>query len=140
MLKTLAISHGKHFYIIFRNGMSKKSKKNAKIDTPAAPAINSPITLDKSNQIVLQILAKPGAKQNAITGITSEGIGVQINAPPSEGEANTELVKYISSVLGLRKSDVTFDRGFKSRQKQLKIDCMLTVDEIKQKLENEIEK
>lgn len=43
-------------------------------------------------------------------GITTEGVGVQINAPPSEGEANTELVKYMASVLGLRKSDVVFDK------------------------------
>lgn len=43
-------------------------------------------------------------------GITDEGVGVQINAPPSEGEANTELVKYMASILGLRKSDVIFDK------------------------------
>lgn len=37
-------------------------------------------------------------------------MGVQINAPPVEGEANTELVKYLASVLGLRKSDVSLDK------------------------------
>lgn len=74
-------------------------------------------------------MAKPGAKQNAITGtktkiwrrplffiswnftgITDEGVGIQINAPPTEGEANTELVKYVASVLGLRKSDIMLDK------------------------------
>lgn len=28
----------------------------------------SPISLDKSNNIIIQVLAKPGAKQNGITG------------------------------------------------------------------------
>jgi hypothetical protein len=37
-------------------------------------------------------------------------VGVQINAPPVEGEANTELVKYMAAVLGVRKSDVSLDR------------------------------
>ena len=37
-------------------------------------------------------------------------MGVQINAPPVEGEANTELIKYMAAVLGLRKSDISLDR------------------------------
>lgn len=44
------------------------------------------------------------------SGITDEGVGIQISAPPTEGEANIELVKYVASVLGLRKSDIVFDK------------------------------
>lgn len=43
-------------------------------------------------------------------GISDQGVGIQINAPPTDGEANTELVKYVASVLGLRKSDVALDK------------------------------
>lgn len=42
--------------------------------------------------------------------ICSDGVGVQINAPPTDGEANAELIKYLSKVLGLRKSDLSLDR------------------------------
>lgn len=42
--------------------------------------------------------------------IGNEAVGVQINAPPVEGEANTELVKYMAAVLGLRKSDISLDK------------------------------
>lgn len=42
--------------------------------------------------------------------MSDESVGVAISAPPVEGEANTELVKYLASVLGMRKSDVTLDR------------------------------
>jgi uncharacterized protein YggU (UPF0235/DUF167 family) len=42
--------------------------------------------------------------------IGSEAVSVQISAPPVEGEANTELVKYMAAVLGLRKSDVSLDK------------------------------
>lgn len=44
------------------------------------------------------------------TDISEEAIGVAISAPPVEGEANTELVKYLAAVLGARKSDVSLDR------------------------------
>ena len=45
-----------------------------------------------------------------LKGITDEAVGVAIAAPPQEGEANAELVKYLASILCLRKSDVTLDR------------------------------
>jgi uncharacterized protein YggU (UPF0235/DUF167 family) len=44
------------------------------------------------------------------TDISEEGVAVQIAAPPVDGEANTEVVKYIASVLGVRKGSVQLDR------------------------------
>lgn len=66
-------------------GKSKAGVESAKNDAKAMPAKEaSPISVDKSGNICIQILAKPGAKQNGITGIGFEGVGVQIAAPPSE--------------------------------------------------------
>lgn len=42
--------------------------------------------------------------------ISEEGVGVQISAPPVEGEANIELVRYIAEILGLRKGDISLDK------------------------------
>ena len=42
--------------------------------------------------------------------ISEEAVGVQIAAPPADGEANTELVKYLSKLLNVRKSDISLDR------------------------------
>lgn len=44
------------------------------------------------------------------TDIGSEAVSVQINAPPVDGEANTELVQYLATVLGLRRSDISLDK------------------------------
>ena len=52
-------------------------------------------------------------------GIGDEGIGVQIGARPVDGEANTELIKYMASVLGVRKSDISLDRVSPYRSKIL---------------------
>lgn len=52
-----------------------------------------------SNGIQLTILAKPGAKQSKITNIGEDSIGVQISAPPKEGQANEELIDFISQVI-----------------------------------------
>lgn len=45
-----------------------------------------------------------------IPDLTTEAVGVAIAAPPSEGEANAELCRYLSKVLELRKSDVVLDK------------------------------
>jgi len=44
---------------------------------------------------------------------------VAIAAPPTEGQANEELIEYIASVLGTKKRQVSLDRGGKSRSKVL---------------------
>lgn len=107
-----------------REMSSTKSKKLSQKITSKVEVnreTNAPVSTNKSGNVTIRILAKPGAKQNCITDITDEGVGVQIAAPPVEGEANTELVKFFSKVLGLRKSDVSLDRGSKSRNKMLVI-------------------
>lgn len=42
--------------------------------------------------------------------MTAEAVGVAIAAPPSEGEANAELCRYLSKVLEVKKSEVTLDK------------------------------
>ncbi|CAI0428353.1 unnamed protein product, partial [Linum tenue] len=48
--------------------------------------------------VAITIHAKPGAKSASITDISDEAVGVQIDAPAKDGEANAALLDYISSV------------------------------------------
>uniref|UniRef100_A0A1B0CTH8 Uncharacterized protein n=1 Tax=Lutzomyia longipalpis TaxID=7200 RepID=A0A1B0CTH8_LUTLO len=95
------------------------SGKGAKSDEkpPKDTAVPSAVSTDKNGCICIRINAKPGAKHSQITDVSEDGVGVQISAPPVEGQANTELVKFLADTLALRKSDVSLDRGSKSRQK-----------------------
>lgn len=45
-----------------------------------------------------------------IEDISEESVGVQISAPPVDGEANAELLKFMSKTLGVRKSDVVLEK------------------------------
>lgn len=120
-------------------GNSKKSSgKSANTSEETKTPTISAVSVNKSGEIVLRIHAKPGAKQNGITDISAEAIGVQIAAPPVDGEANTELVKYISKVLQLRKSDLSLDRGSKSREKILLVaKDSITIDRATQLIKTE---
>lgn len=122
-----------------KGAKSNKKSKNDANTTAVQATPPGPIATDKSGNISIKIHAKPGAKQNAITDITDDGIGIQIAAPPIDGEANTELIKYLSVVLKIRKSDLNLDRGSKSREKTVLVDktSSLSVDRIKELLEHE---
>ncbi|KAK2488725.1 hypothetical protein MC885_010068 [Smutsia gigantea] len=99
-----------------------------------------PVAVDPKGRVTIAIHAKPGSKQNAVTGLTAEAVSVAIAAPPSEGEANAELCRYLSRVLALRKSDVVLDKGGKSREKVVKLLASTTPEEVLEKLKKQVEK
>nr|XP_046491408.1 UPF0235 protein C15orf40 homolog isoform X1 [Neodiprion pinetum] len=123
-----------------KKGSSKKAREKVKTVflRVLQPRLTCPVTLDKSGNVLIKIQAKPGAKHNNVTDISEESVGVAISAPPVDGEANTELVKYLTSVLGVRKSDVSLDRGSKSRQKTVIVSNQ-TVERVLEKLREEMQ-
>ncbi|NXW83137.1 CO040 protein, partial [Alopecoenas beccarii] len=105
---------------------------------PVGPGdATGPVVLAGDGCVRVAVRAKPGARCSAVTDVTAEAVGVAIAAPPSEGEANAELCRYLSKVLEVKKSEVTLDKGGKSRDKVVKILVSMTPDEILEKLKKE---
>jgi len=100
--------------------MMKKSKdasKNKK-EQPEEKKSNTPASIyGRDGKTFIVIDAKPNSKVSSIVGVTDEGVRVNIGAPPKEGEANKELVEFLASALGVRKTDVSLDKGSKSKSK-----------------------
>jgi len=68
----------------------------------------------------------PNAKQDEVLGWEEDAAGrevlrIKIKAPPVEGKANKHLLAFVSSWLGLRKSQFAIGRGDKSRVKTLDV-------------------
>ncbi|XP_063170129.1 UPF0235 protein C15orf40 homolog [Candoia aspera] len=117
--------------------MPRKGKAQTKdLVKPSVPPV--PVATDKSGSVIISVHAKPGSKQNAVTDLTNDAVSVAIAAPPSEGEANTELCRYLSKVLEVKKSDVVLEKGSKSREKVVKILAPLTPEDVLEKLRKEI--
>ncbi len=81
---------------------------------------------------LLFVYVQPKAKKNEIEGIDEwrGRLKVKIQAPPVEGKANKELVKFLSKVLG---ADVEIVRGETSREKDLLVKG-LKAEEVKKRL------
>ncbi|XP_076443875.1 UPF0235 protein C15orf40 homolog isoform X1 [Babylonia areolata] len=133
-----------NFWVQPVSRMPKKQKLNKAAAVPvaegAAVAAESPVVQNSNNTVTIKILAKPGAKHNSVTDLSSEGVGVQIAAPPVDGEANVELVRFLASVLGLRKSDLSLEKGSRSRNKSVVVSGGLSSEVVRSRLQSEVQK
>ena len=59
----------------------------------------------------------PNAPRNEIVGLADGVLGVRVAAPPVKGQANRELVAFLSQLLGVGKSSLAIIRGHTSRNK-----------------------
>ena len=66
---------------------------------------------------LLKLRVTPGAKKSEIMGEAGGRLRIRLQAPPVEGKANRELVRFIARELGLKKNRVALAGGEKSREK-----------------------
>jgi len=63
----------------------------------------------------------PNAPRNGIVGFEGGVLGVKVAAPPVKGQANRELVAFLSQLLGVSKSSLAIIRGHTSRNKLISV-------------------
>ncbi|WP_269542508.1 DUF167 domain-containing protein [Cerasicoccus fimbriatus] len=69
----------------------------------------------------LSILATPKASRSEVVGWQEGALKVRIAAPPVDGKANAELLKFLAKYLGVAKRDVALVSGEGSRRKVVEI-------------------
>ncbi|XP_054632941.1 UPF0235 protein C15orf40 homolog [Dunckerocampus dactyliophorus] len=89
-----------------------------------------PVVRDKSGAVTITVHVKPGSKHNNVTDVSTEAVGVAIAAPPTDGEANAELLRYLAEVLDVKKSRVSLQKGSRSRDKVICVDSALGPEEV----------
>lgn len=66
---------------------------------------------------LLSIRVVPGAKKSAFAGEQDGRLKVRLQAPPVEGKANKELLRFLAAGFGLKKNRVSLAGGLRSREK-----------------------
>lgn len=69
----------------------------------------------------VHVHAQPGAKRTEVVGIYGDAIKIRVQAPPVEGRANEELVRFLAEAVGVSRSQVTLTRGDTNRSKSFLI-------------------
>ncbi|ORX84610.1 DUF167-domain-containing protein [Anaeromyces robustus] len=123
-----------------KNKGNKKDKGNAKGNNKGNEKESNeikrgPIQMLKDNTLRIQLQVKPNAQISQVIEYTNDYVGVQLSAPPKDGEANTECVKYMAEALGVKKSEVSLIGGMKSREKVIRVETS-DIDGIEKRLKS----
>lgn len=76
-----------------------------------------------SHGLVIAVRVTPRSSRNAIEGVDEAGrLRVRVTAPPTDGAANTAVVRLLARTLDLPRSAVRVAAGAGSRHKRLRLD------------------
>ncbi len=80
---------------------------------------------EDGNDLVLALHVQPGAKRTEVAGVRGEGaearLKIRLAAPPVDGKANAELLRFLAAAFGVPLRAVLLLRGEASRQKSVRI-------------------
>lgn len=71
--------------------------------------------------VVLSLRVQPGAKRTATAGPYGDRLKIALHAPPVDGKANDELLRFLGDTLHLRPRQLALAAGAASRDKQVRI-------------------
>ena len=102
---------------------AKKQQKQASKEERKTEEAAFNSVMAKNGQVFIQVSAKPGSKMDEITAVEPDYVGVSVQAPPKDGEANEGIREFVASIFGLKKRDVEIVKGEKSHEKVLMIEA-----------------
>ncbi len=71
--------------------------------------------------VLIRLHVQPKASKTRITGIHDGCLKLAIAAPPVDGRANQEVVKFLADLLAVPSRDITLKSGAMGRRKQVVI-------------------
>lgn len=95
-----------------------------------------PFLHERAEGLVLEVRVQPRASRNEWAGIHQGCLKVRLTAPPVEGAANKECIKFLAELLDVPKSDLEIVGGHKSRHKSILI-RHLSLENIREVLHRE---
>ena len=76
----------------------------------------------KGERATIIVQVQPNASQNKLVGFADGVLQLKIAAPPVKGKANQELIKFLSDILGVARSNLTIEKGATSKRKVIAIE------------------
>jgi len=74
-------------------------------------------------EVQLTLHVQPGAKCTGAAGTYGDALKFRLAAPPVDGKANAELLRYLAGAFGVPQRNVTLVHGDFSRKKIVRINC-----------------
>ena len=88
----------------------------------------------RGTALVLTVRVSPSASKTQVKGEHAGALKISVAAAPEKGRANKELLSFLSSAFGVRKSDVSIISGGTAREKRVAVEG-IPAGEFKRRLE-----
>lgn len=88
---------------------------------------------EKDGWITFKCRVQPGASKNSISGLYGDSLKICLTAPPVDGKANEEFIRFLSKALDIPKSYVIIVLGATNRSKLIK--CRIPKSEFLSKIQ-----
>ena len=75
-----------------------------------------------SDDVVLDLHVQPGAKRTEVAGTHGDRLKIRLAAPPVDGAANDELVRFVAEAFGVPRRNVTIVMGSTARRKRVRVE------------------
>lgn len=84
----------------------------------------------QNGNLLLICHLQPGASRSEWSGRHGDALKIRIKAPPVDGKANIELIRFLAGEFGVNKRAVSIISGELSRHKRLLIESPQTLPEL----------
>lgn len=75
--------------------------------------------IESPEGVQISLYVQPGASKSEIVGEHNGKLKIKIKAPPVDGKANDEIIRFLSEILKVPKRQIEILRGDKSREKKV---------------------
>jgi len=86
-----------------------------------------------NGSVILSVRVQPRAPRTNIVGELGGALKIRLAAPPVDGKANEELIRFFAQIFNLPRKEIEIISGEKSRNKQLRING-ISVDQIRREI------
>lgn len=69
----------------------------------------------------ISVTVKPNAKRTEVKSLSDGSLRVLVSAPPTEGKANTAVIKALAEHFSVPQSAVTIVRGARGKKKVIEV-------------------
>jgi uncharacterized protein (TIGR00251 family) len=76
----------------------------------------------------LTLHVQPGASRSELAGRHGDALKVRVAAPPVDGAANRELIRFLAAQLGVARASITVVAGSSGRRKTVRVRGLSVAD------------
>ena len=75
----------------------------------------------QGNDVVLDVLVSPRAARTRVMGVHDGRLKIQVSAPPSDGQANDALVRFLAEALAIPRAQIEIVGGAANKRKTVRV-------------------